>query len=293
MSQYKEKGIHRGVSTYCWDQELYWTMDLEDILMNMQDIGAYGLEILADGVIKGYPNPTNDWLDKWFGMIEKYEVVPVEYGHWVESRMFRDRDYTSDEALNMLVHDIKLASFMGFRVMRTKLGVCDETLTPVPNWKEFIKRALPYAEKYNVVMCPEIHAPTLLNDRMIEEYCEFIDKEQTKHFGLNIDFGVFQIDNPMFKFIPGWDPNRPTYSKPEDLIPLLPYVYCCHAKFYNMNENFEETSIPYKEVIDVMKKHNWNGYLLSEYEGPNKDVPGYSTTQVRRHHVMLKRLLGE
>jgi hypothetical protein len=60
-----------------------------------------------------------------------------------------------------------------------------------------------------------------------------------------------------------------------------------------MNEDFEETTIPYKEVIDIMKEHNWNGYLLSEYEGPNKDVPGYATTQVRRHHVMLKRLLGE
>ena len=56
-------------------------------------------------------------------MIEKYDIVPVEYGHWVESRMFRDRDYTTDEALAMLIHDIKLASFMGFTCMRTKLGV--------------------------------------------------------------------------------------------------------------------------------------------------------------------------
>ena len=293
MSQNKTKGIHRGVSTYSWEGQIYWTMELEDIFMHMQDIGAYGLEILADGIIKGYPNPTNDWLDKWFGMVEKYDIVPVEYGHWVESRMFRDRDYTTDEALNMLVHDIKLASFMGFTCMRTKLGVCDETLTPVPNWKEFIRRALPYAEKYNVVMCPEIHAPTLLKDRMIEEYCEFIDKEQTKHFGLNIDFGVFQTNNSMFRRIPGWDPNRPTHSEPEDIIPLLPYTYCCHAKFINMDENFVETTIPYDKVVPIMKEHGWNGYLLSEYEGPNKDEPGYSTTQVLRHHVMLKRLLGE
>ena len=276
MSQNKVKGIHRGVSSYCWDEQLYFNMDLEDMFMHMQDIGAYGLEILADGIVKGYPNPSNDWLDKWFGMIEKYDIVPVEYGHWVESRMFRDRDYTTDEALAMLIHDIKLASFMGFTCMRTKLGVCDETLTPVPNWREFIKRALPYAEKYNVVMLPEIHLPTKLKSKMIDDYVEFIDKEQTKHFGLNIDFGVFM-----------------TPSTPEDLIPLLPYVYCCHAKFNNMNEDFEETTIPYKEVIDIMKEHNWNGYLLSEYEGPNKDVPGYATTQVRRHHVMLKRLLGE
>jgi len=292
LSQNKVKGIHRGVSSYCWDEQLYFNMDLEDMFMHMQDIGAYGLEILADGIVKGYPNPSNDWLDKWFGMIEKYDIVPVEYGHWVESRMFRDRDYTTDEALAMLIHDIKLASFMGFTCMRTKLGVCDETLTPVPNWREFIKRALPYAEKYNVVMLPEIHLPTKLKSKMIDDYVEFIDKEQTKHFGLNIDFGVFMTQSADGR------PRRQgpvdmSPSPPEDLIPLLPYVYCCHAKFNNMNEDFEETTIPYKEVIDIMKEHNWNGYLLSEYEGPNKDVPGYATTQVRRHHVMLKRLLGE
>lgn len=293
MAQAKKQGIHRGVSTYSWDQQLFWTMELEDVFMNMEDIGANGLEILADGVIKGYPNPTNDWLDKWFGMVERYNVEPVEYGHWVESRMFRDRDYTTDEALNMLIHDIKLASFMGFTCMRTKLGVCDEYLTPVPNWKEFIKRALPYAEKYNVVMLPEVHLPTKLKSEMIENYCEFIDKEQTKHFGFNIDFGVF-----MTRSLRKADTSRPgnidmSPSAPEDIIPLLPYVHCCHAKFNDMNENFEETTIPYDKIIPIMKEHNWNGYLLSEYEGPNKDVPGYVTTQVRRHHVMLKRLLGE
>lgn len=293
MNQIKKKGIHRGVSTYCWFQELFWDMDLDDMFMNMQDIGAYGLEILADGIIEGYPNPTTQWLDSWFGMIERYDIVPVEYGHWVESRMFRDRDYTSDESFNMLLHDIKLASFMGFPFMRTKLGVVDETLTPTPKWKEFIKRALPYAEKYNVVMMPEIHLPTRLKSRMVEEYCEFIDKEQTKNFGFNIDFGVFMDPSKTGGIRGTASIVEIVPSKPEDIIPLLPYVYCCHAKFYNMDENFEETTIPYKEIVEIMKKHQWNGYLLSEYEGKNKDVPGYSTTQVRRHHVMLKRLLGE
>ncbi len=292
MSELKKKGIHRGVSTYSWFQELFWDMDLEDMFMNMQDIGAYGLEILADGTIHGYPHPTGEWLEKWFGWIAKYDIVPVEYGHWVESRMFRDRDYTTEESFQMLLHDIKLASFMGFTCMRTKLGVIDEKLSPVSDWKEFIKRALPYAEKYNVVMLPEIHLPTKLKSKMVEDYCDFVDKENTKYFGINIDFGVFMTpsNDRVMAAPPGVDL---TPSKPEDIIPLLPYTYCCHAKFNNMDENFEETTIPYKDIVEIMKKHGWNGYLLSEYEGINKDVPGYSTTQIRRHHVMLKRLLGE
>ena len=293
MDKTYKPGIHRGVSTYCWYQELFWDMDIEDMFMHMQDIGAHGLEILADGIIKGYPNPTNDWLDKWFGQVEKYDIVPVEYGHWVESRMYRDRDYTSEEAFEMLVHDIKLASFMGFTCMRTKLGVIDGDLNPVPNWKEFIKMALPYAEKYNVVMQPEVHSPTKLTSRMVMDYCEFIEKEQTKYFGFNIDFGVFQTDPYENPERVGGRARPMDPSKPEDIIPLLPYVHACHAKYYNMDENFNETTIPYEKVINIMKEQGWNGWLLSEYEGPYKKVPGYSTTQVRRHHVMLKRLLGE
>ncbi len=153
--------------------------------------------------------------------------------------------------------------------------------------------ALPYAEKYNVVMQPEVHSPTKLTSQMVMDYCEFIEKEQTKYFGFNIDFGVFQTtpyDDPESNWGRG---RKMDPSKPEDIIPLLPYVHACHAKFYHMDENFNETTIPYVEVVNIMKEHGWNGYLLSEYEGPYKLTPGYTTNQVRSHHVMLKRLLGE
>ena len=289
MSELQKKGPKRGVSTYCWFPLLNVNMELEDCFMSMQDMGAHGLEILADGIIDGYPTPSNEWLNKWFGLIDKYDIVPVEYGHWVESRLFRGRESTVEESLEQLIHDIKLASFLGFTCMRTKLGVCDETLTPVPIWRDVIRAALPYAEKYNVVMLPEIHSPTKLKSRMIEDYCEFIDKEQTKHFGFNIDFGVFQ--NNYVDGMPRFMELDP--SMPEDIIPLLPYVHCCHAKYYNMNEDFEETTIPYREVIEIMKKYEWDGYLLSEYEGPKKTDINHCFTQVHRHHVMLKRLLGE
>ena len=41
-------------------------------------------------------------------------------------------------------------------------------------------------------------------------------------------------------------------SKVEDMIPLLPYVHCCHAKFMEMDDNCEETSIPYPEIVKML-----------------------------------------
>ena len=191
----------------------------------------------------------------------------------------------------MLLRDIKLANKLGFTILRTKLGVIDDDLTPVKNWREFITMALPDAEKYNVRMCPEIHSPTVLKSEMVDAYVEFIDKHQTRHFGLNIDFGVFQT-NPMPMW-EGMDMSILKFSPVEDFVPLIPYTLVCHAKFQNMSEEFIETTTPYDRIIDLLIKHNWDGYLLSEYEGPHKDVPGYSSSQLRRHHILMKRLLGE
>jgi len=285
----------RGVSAYSYNGEFGVTMNLENILEEMSDIGATGLEILANSHIPHYPNIEESWLEEWDYLLQKYNIEPVEYGHWVDSRLYKGRELTTKESLDMLERDFKIANRLGFKILRTKLGVIDMGLTPVRNWKEFVTEALPMAEAYDVCMCPEIHSPTVLKSKMIDDFVEFINKTGTKHFGLNIDFGIFQTgDNSLVGFGPNDFVGPPCeHSKVEELVPLLPYVYCCHAKFLRMSEEFQEVVIPYEEIINTLVKHQWNGYLLSEYEGPNSKVPGYTSDQIRRQHVMMKRLLGE
>jgi hypothetical protein len=277
----------RGVSLYSYSGEFGMTMTMEDCFADMYDMGATGLEILANGHVPRYPDPTEEWLEEWTAQLRKYEIVPVEYGHWVDSRLHPGRELTTRESYDSLVRDIKLASKLGFTVMRTKLGVMDEILTPVANWQEFIEMALPVAEEHDVRMCPELHQPTELKSEIVDEYVEFIERTGTRHFGLNIDFGVFQTSDRLQ--IPGMD-NEP--SAPEDMIPLLPYTYACHAKFTHVNDDLVETTHPYEEIMKILVEHEWSGYLLSEYEGPKDDI-GHASDQLRRQHVMMKRLLGE
>lgn len=281
----------RGVSVYSYSGEYGVTMTLEDMFADISDLGAEGVEILANSHIAGYPNPTDEWVENWFRMLERYKLKPVEYGHWVDSRLYPGRELSSKESYDMLLRDIKLANRLGFPIMRTKLGVIDDDLTPVENWREFISMALPDAEKYNVRMCPEIHYPTLLKSKMIDDYVEFIQKQNTRNFGINVDFSVF-MTNPMPMW-EGQDISTMVFSPVEDFIPLLPYTYVCHAKFQNMSEDFIETTTPYDKIIGLLIEHGWDGYLLSEYEGPNKQVPGYSSDQLHRQHILMKRLLGE
>lgn len=290
MFHYDRKGPKRGVALYSYSAEYGLTKTLEDCFEDVHDMGAHGIEILANTHIENYPYPTDEWVENWFRLCDKYEVVPVEYGNWIDSHVLGFRDLTTEESYEMLARDMRLAHRLGFTVMRTKMPVITDALDPVANWKEIIKMALPLAEELGIQMCPEIHTPTNLKSKMVTDYVDFMKETGTKNFGLNIDFSVFRTE---FGENDYKDPNY-VANTPEDLIPLLPYVYCCHAKFIQMNDEFEETTIPYKEVIQVLKDHNWDGYLLSEYEGADKYAPGYEVGQtLRRQHIMLKNYIGD
>lgn len=290
MYQYDRKGPKRGVALYSYSAELGLTKSLEECFEDLHDMGAHGIEILANTHIENYPNPTDEWVEKWFRLCDKYEIVPVEYGNWIDSHVLGYRDLTTEESYEMLARDIRLAHRLGFTVMRTKMPVINDALELVKNWREIIKMALPLAEELGIKMCPEIHIPSNLKGKMVTEYVDFIKETGTKNFGLNIDFSVFRTEFSEGEYRdPNYIPNVP-----EDLIPLLPYIYCCHAKVINMSDEFEETTIPYKEIIELLKKQNWDGYLLSEYEGADKYEPGYEVGQtLRKHHIMMKNYIGD
>lgn len=290
MYQYNRQGPKRGVALYSYSAEFGFSKNLEECFEDVHDMGAHGIEILANTHIENYPYPSDEWVEKWHRLCEKYELVPVEYGNWIDSYVLGDRELTTEESVAMLERDIRLAHRLGFTVMRTKMPVIDNELNPVANWREIIKGALPLAEQLGIKMCPEIHNPSNLNGPMVQEYVKFIQETGTKNFGLNIDFSVFRTE-----FAEGeWRDPAFTPNKPQDMIPLLPYVYCCHAKFFDINDSFEETTMPYPEIIRVLQENGWDGYLLSEYEGADKYDPGYEVGQtLRKHHILMKNLIGD
>ena len=210
MYTYNKKGPKRGVSLYSYSAEFGFEKTLEDCFEELKDMGAHGIEILANTHIENYPNPTDAWVDKWFALCEKYEVVPVEYGHWVDCRVLQDRVLSTEEAIAMLERDMRLAHRLGFHILRTKMSVITDDLDPVENWREIIKGVLPLAERLDLKLCPEIHIPTNLKSRMVQDYVAFIQETGTKNFGLNIDFSVFRTRfNPGEFVSPGFVANAP------------------------------------------------------------------------------------
>ena len=174
----------RSISLYSYQDEYYdGKLDLEGCLRETAKTGATGVELLAEQMIKKFPNPIEDeaFRANWFAMLDKYNLVPSCYDAFLENRIFSNRTLSLGEQVNMMKRDIRLAHLLGFPVLRTLVS------TPM----DVIEGSLDYAEEMNVKIGLEVHAPFSLNSGWADGYMEMINRTGTKYFGFVPDMGIF------------------------------------------------------------------------------------------------------
>lgn len=80
------------------------------------------------------------------------------------------------------------------------------------------------------------------------------------------------------------------------LDPFDKYIKHFHFKLYEITEEGVEYSINYKELLDYLKLHGYNGYVSTEYEGNRWVLPGLEIPdkeQVMAHQKLIQKLLKE
>jgi sugar phosphate isomerase/epimerase len=349
--------IKRGVSLYSYQQaQFFRQLNWKDMIREVHDnLRTDGIEIIDEAIIRDYPFPSEQFIFDWNNEMARYNMQAVTMDIYLDVHQFRNHIMTHREAAERLKNDIKLAAKMGFKNVRP---LC---LVPI----DVIEMALETAEKYDVRIGKEIHAPlpikpgakkqpktgmaAALDFRMAEQIIELAERTGSKHVGLVPDFGIFQhspsrvaieyakrhakspevIDfilensknygfDEIFKVV---DEKYPVHgidlgtiermslhessAKPEDIIDIIPYIVSMHGKFYDMTEIagkpgcYEDKAIDYETPIKYLKEHGFNGFINSEYEGQRDqqdrgiEYLADEVEQVRRHHEMLKRLIGE
>lgn len=279
-----------GVSLYSYTDDYGTVLTLEDAFAHIADLGATGIEILGEAHVPGYPNPEPAWVERWHGLLAKYRLEPTSYGSWLDTRLRLSQPMNIEEAAEDLARDIRLAAALGFRLVRPKIGVVSIDLRPDPIWEEAVRRVLDLAADCNVVICPEIHAPTPIRHPIVEQYVEFIERTGTRHFGLLIDTGIFQD-----RALPAWpgetEQMRRTFLNgihvdPEDFHLVAKYVVFIQAKFHHINRKLEDEHIPWRRILPEFRRAGYTGYLSSEYEGSRE--PWCALEQVRRQHALLR-----
>jgi sugar phosphate isomerase/epimerase len=289
-------GLRYCVSTYSYTGDIYTTMTLEDVFADIADLGATGIEILGEGNVPNYPSPDPAWVDRWHGLLQEYGLTATNFGSWVDTTRWHDRDLTAEEGAEQLQLDLRLAKQLGFTSVRPKFGVTSWDLDPHPIWEEAVQRSLDLAAELDVVIIPEIHAPTPIKHPVTQGYIEFIEKTGTEHFKLLIDTGIFQ-KSPVLENAEelGTDdeddippPLRALAVPMADLAEVLPHTHFIQAKFFAIDDDLHDLHVPWGEIVPTLEQAGWNGWLSSEYEGRRDPYRGRD--QVRRQHALLRSL---
>ena len=206
---------------------------------------------------------------------------------------------TEAEGAAQIAQDLRLAHRLGFRFIRPKFGVIDRQLTPDPIWQGAVERSLDLAHELDMMILPEIHAPTPIRHPVTEGYIAFIERTGTTNFGLMIDTGIFQ-DRPLdawgggdFESIKKGAPEMVYGTKvPVDhLDDVIRYVPFIQAKFHRIDETLHDHQIPWDRIVPKLKELGYAGYLSSEYEGARD--PWVAIEQVRRQHALIRKLESE
>ena len=325
----KKHNIKRAASLYSFQEEYFLRkLSLEDLLAACQKLDIPGVEIIGEQMIPGYPKVPDSFFDQWQGWMEKYNLTPVCLDQFLYPQKFKSRRMTEDEMVASVIEDIKFANRLGCTVVRVQHSITTNIL----------ERVVDTAERLNVSMDVEIHAPFTLEHPFEQELIRTFEKVGSPKLGFVLDLGIFTKRFPriirdrwlrmgmqaeiaqyivdsyhngqMANVDEGVRAMNGTqddidaanlakymvYSDPNQLLPYMNYIHHVHGKFSEMTEDCWDYSIPYEEIIPVLVEAGYSGYISSEYEGNWYIQDAFvvdSIEQVRRHQLMLKRLLNQ
>jgi sugar phosphate isomerase/epimerase len=200
--------VKLGVTLYSYNGDLQTgTMTMEDCLVDMEDMGAEGVEFLPDALVPDYPNPGERWVQQWFGWLEKYRLKPSALDSSPDTKLYHDRGLSAQEIADQIIRDLALANRLGFKVYRGLGSSWPSALGPKGSvWAnvshlEVYDKVLPYAEKYDVKIAEELHIPFLFKSDWMDQTMNYIQKTRTRHLGFNVDMSIF-LRRPIPTFKP-------------------------------------------------------------------------------------------
>jgi len=98
--------IKRGVSFYSFQEEYFLgQLDIEGCIKASADIGALGIEIIPEQMMRGYPNITDDFYRQWHSWMDTYGTTPVASDLFIDTKKFPGRWLTVDEQVESVHRD--------------------------------------------------------------------------------------------------------------------------------------------------------------------------------------------
>ena len=316
--------IKYGVTLYSYSNEyVNGLLSFEEILRTVKKQGYTGIELVASQMVPEYPYPSDEWLADLKNLLKEIGLEPVCWSAYIDMGIRSDRDLTEDEIIQFTVNDLICAKKAGFPMVRTQhaispaifrkmISFCKELdmkLTiemhhphhpEVPVWKEYIdimrgegKGVLGFVPDMSIFSNHphELWVKEALNAGCRKDVLEsMIDKHSRKLPEEEILAGDLMEIEKFYgeQLIESY--NAP--AKLDQLRDLIDCAFYMHGKFYYINDQLQDVSIPYEQILPTIQSTDYDGYIACEYEGHHFDTTISAVEQLNRYVAMSNRILG-
>jgi sugar phosphate isomerase/epimerase len=171
--------IRLGVTLHSFNVEYYtYKYALEDCLAAVGSLGpGQGVELVAPAMIRGFPDLPAEFEHRFRRAVEAHDLRPTAYGAYGDAERFTGRWASDEEQLDYLRRQIRAARRLGFPLIRVQPS------------EVVLSGLVGYAERHDVKMVIEIHAPMAIED--IESMIERVEAVDSPYLGFAPDCGMF------------------------------------------------------------------------------------------------------
>lgn len=324
----KEHDIKRGVTIYSWHRQVEaGVLTWDDCIKAAVKMGCNGIELLGQLYFRYCPEVLQEDIDSWEALMWKYGTKMICHDLFVDMTMYGHRRLTVKEGVDIIRRHALFAKKLHCPVIRLGGTALPEiTKAAIPVLEEIgIKMGQELHNGASSFAMPWTQELLEVIEKSGSEYIGIIPDMSmfTKHIGeRNIKAGIAQgVDEglardvaDMFEKVSNEDfraycteqmekascdaaknwismVRRMEYFEPSILTKLAPYIVHCHGKFYEMDDNNEETTIDYPGIIKALLDGGYNGYISAEYEGA--PINNDTFEPFRRYEKMLDKYLGK
>jgi len=175
-------GLKLGTTLYSFTNEFHGReYSLEQIITKVAacNLGP-GLEIVGFSAIKGFPAVSDAFAASFSKVVAENKLELSCLGINADAKIDRDKPMNTDELVAYHEAQIRAAAKLGFPVVRYQYGAGPAV----------IERLVPLAERLNVKLGLEIHAPHTVDHPDILAYREMYQRMKSPVLGFIPDFGA-------------------------------------------------------------------------------------------------------
>lgn len=294
-----ENKLKFGVCLYSFSEQYQsGELDLEGLIKKAKSIGYTGITLVAAQHCEQYPYPTDAWLQNLREILQKYEMEPICWEAYIDMGMRNDRDMTQEEIAEYTRNDLIYAYKAGFPMVKTQHSITPEvfeSMLPlckrlgvkltiemhhphhpqVPVWRDEYLKIMARSEGWLGIV-PDTgifqRYPSPLHIREAYELgCrkEVMEKVlELKRAGkAGSDVDTSDMTDIEKEYTAMFFEKFDEPAKPYQLEALLPYSPMIHGKFYYLENDEKDECIPFEELVPILKKADYQGYIVAEYEG--------------------------